>query len=80
MKKRSMAAAASLAAGFLAALVSPAPGAHAAEPADQLSPLPVSGELLDEVAETATGTVTSTASNASNSTNTAQNATGAAQH
>ncbi|MFI5807092.1 hypothetical protein [Streptomyces sp. NPDC051561] len=61
-----MAAAASLAAGFLAALVSPAPGAHAAEPADQLGSLPVSGELLDEVTGTATDTV------AGNVTNTAQ--------
>ncbi len=70
MKKRSMAAAASLAAGFVAALVSPAPGAHAAEPADQLSQLPVSGALLDEVTETATGTVTG------NAANTSQTATG----
>jgi hypothetical protein len=61
MKKRSMAAVASLAAGFVAAMVSPAPGAHAAEPADQLGSLPVSAELLDEVTDTATRTVTDSA-------------------
>ncbi|MFJ6698608.1 hypothetical protein ACIQM4_21385 [Streptomyces sp. NPDC091272] len=65
MKKRSMAAVASLAAGFVAALVSPTPGAHAAEPADQLGSLPVSGELLDEVTESATDTVAQTATGAS---------------
>ncbi|MFD3515141.1 hypothetical protein [Streptomyces sp. NPDC058657] len=56
-----MAAAASLAAGFLAALVSPTPGAHAAEPTDQLGSLPVSGELLDEVTDSATEAVTTSA-------------------
>ncbi|GHH35030.1 hypothetical protein [Streptomyces candidus] len=59
-----MAAVASLAAGFVAAMVSPAPGAHAAAPADQLGSLPVSGELLDEVADTATDAVTGVASQA----------------
>ncbi|MGW7414261.1 hypothetical protein [Streptomyces sp. NPDC054863] len=56
-----MAAVASLAAGFVAALVSPAPGAHAAEPTDRIGPVPVSGELLDEVRDTATHDVTRTA-------------------
>lgn len=65
MKKRSMAAVASLAAGFVAALVSPAPGAHAGDAADQLSSLPVSGELLDEVTHSTTRTVTETAADAS---------------
>ncbi|MFI0978813.1 hypothetical protein ACH4SP_17655 [Streptomyces sp. NPDC021093] len=59
-----MAAVASLAAGFVAALVSPAPGAHAAEPADQLGSLPVSGELFDEVTGSTTQTVTQTAAQA----------------
>ncbi|WP_433548130.1 hypothetical protein ACQPZG_25970 [Streptomyces sp. CA-294286] len=59
-----MAAVASLAAGFVAAMVSPAPGAHAATPADQLGSLPVSGELLDEVAVSATETVTEAVSQA----------------
>jgi hypothetical protein len=68
MKKRSMAAAASLAAGFLAALVSPAPGAHAAEAADPIGSLPVSAELLEEVAGTATQTVTDTAAQADQAT------------
>ncbi|MEU8888226.1 hypothetical protein [Streptomyces sp. NPDC048442] len=68
-----MAAVASLAAGFVAALVSPAPGAHAAEPTDRLASLPVSGELLEEVAGSSAQTVTQTAASA------ARTAAGAAQ-
>ncbi|MFF0743472.1 hypothetical protein ACFYVL_24060 [Streptomyces sp. NPDC004111] len=67
-----MAAAASLAAGFLAALVSPAPGAHAEEAPDQLGSLPVSGQLLDDVSGTATQTVTSSAAQAAQAADSAK--------